>query len=170
MGHWSSVLWMNLATGKRLCLRRTEWYQFMQIAIYTHASKRLHFRKIFFLLIQWYNCLFTGRVYLYFGPENYEYFFIDLFAEKRKSAIFLRTQDAGSSVLFRIIEFFLASLIPYFPFMHFSNNVVRMISPSSLNHRHLHCVPPFLFGRFYTLWPKNYSFWFHIFIVDMKTK
>ena len=51
---------------------------------------------------------------------------------RKKSAIFLRTQDAGSSVLFRIIEFFLASLIPYFPFMHFSNNVVRSIRASEV--------------------------------------
>ena len=134
----------------------------------TQAPIEIHFHKIF-----WYSNIIVSLAVGFIcisKPENYEYLFIDLFAEKRKSAIFLRTQDAGSSVLFRIIEFFLASLIPYFPFMHFSNNVVRMISPSSLNHPHLHCVPPFLFGHFYTLWPKNYLFWFHIFIVDMKTK
>ena len=103
----------------------------------------------------WYNNIIVSLPVGCICISDYRVIFCRLICREKKSAIFLRTQDAGSSVLFRIIEFFLASLIPYFPFMHFSNNVVRMISPSSLNHRHLHCVPPFLFGRFYTLWPKK---------------
>ena len=148
MGHWSSVLWMNLATEKRTSLitidlihqedvaksdlfRLVQFLQnFYEKCFLRENAKHLH-RKIswnqvlhFLLIVNWFHgnlVIFRlwNRKKQWVKKNSWNWLtFLKNTSISRNFTIFTkswtqidRTQDAGSSVLFRIIEFVLASLL-----------------------------------------------------------